>query len=408
MVPHSTCPRVCLPHDRLLHVRFRNSIQTACVLGIALWVRVGWLPVERHRFDGHEKELLAAFGGGEVVLSTRVQPLWAALAASLGRLSQDPHLLLAVSVLGGVVCVGAAGLWARRRWGPTAGFWTAVLVALTPAQVFWSATAYPVILPQAFLLGGLAIGGWRGGLFYGAACALRPELVGVAPALALLGERRLVPGVLGAAAIYPMWGTGPALRSPLLTLPVNLPLVDFLGPLAAGAAPLLLLLAIKGDRWRLLAAALWVHLWGSVFDDYGTRHALFGGVCLAVLLARANGWRRVLTVAGGALLLWGTADVAHWYYADAEQFAATLSESGAPPADCLEVLDDPLAEGSHWNLRGHWPAERTCWGEEHIHRAWTSRSLQDRALRMRRTYHPMPVGRVDLPGGPRKIYEIRP
>jgi hypothetical protein len=386
----------------------RNPAKAAALLALALWVRVGWLPVGRHRFDGHEADLLAAFQGSEVATSTRVHPVAASLAAGLGRLSQDPRLLLAVSVLAGLVCVGAAGLWAQRRWGPSAGFWTALLVALTPAQAFWSTSAYPVILPQAFLLGGLAIGGWRGALFYGAACALRPELVAVAPALVLLGERRLVPGVLGAVAILPVWGTAPALRSPLVTLPVNLPLVDFLGPLATGAAPLLLLLALKGDRWRLLAAALWVHLCGSVFDDYGTRHALFGGVCLAVFLARTTGWRRVLTVAGALLLVRGTADVARWYYADAAQFAATLSQSGAPPADCLEVLDDPLAEGSHWNLRGNWPTGRTCWGEEFIHKSWTSRGLQDRALRMHRTYHPMPLGRVDLPGGARKIYEIRP
>jgi len=390
----------------------RRNIATAGLGLGALWIRIGWVPMKRHRFDGHEAELLAAFQGGDFTASTRVQPVAAALAASLGKLSHDPRLLLAVSVGAGLFCVAAAGIWAQRRWGPSAGFWTALLVALTPAQAFWSATAYPVILPQAFLLGGLAIGGWRGAIFYGAACALRPDLAVLAPALVILREHRMVPGALGALAILPVWASGPALRSPLVTLPVNLPLTEFLGPLAAGPAILLILLAVKGDRWRLLAAALWVHASGSLFDDYGTRHALFGGVCLAALLGAGEGWRRLLTVLGAALLTISTSYMTLWYYADAEQFETFLFldsiSTGAPPEDCIEVLDDPLAENSHWNLRHHWPEGRTCWGEEYIHRAWTSRSLQDRAIRMRRTYHPLPLGLENRPGGPRQIYEIRP
>ena len=68
----------------------------------------------------------------------------------------------------------------------------------------------------------------------------------------------------------------------------------------------------------------------------------------------------------------------------------------------INFLRPALGEGKAW------PDQRLCWGEEAIHRAWTSRGLQDRALRMRRLYAPTPVGLLRLPGGPRLIHELAP
>ncbi len=391
----------------LFRMNQKQQLLAAGGLGIfALWVRVGWVPIERHRFDGHEAELLQAFLGQSPAWSTRVQPAAAILYSGLGSVISDPRALIALQLLSGLACVGLAGIWASREWGAKAGWWTALLLTLTPAQAFWSSSAYPVILPLAFLMGALVVRGWRGALLYAIACALRPDLAALAPAVGLLGGWKLTPGALGALAVAPVIDTAPALRPFLETLPVNLPLTAYMGPLGTIAGGLLVALAVQKTHWRLLAAAAWVHLVGSLFDDYGTRHALFGGVCLTVLVAQGRGWRQWLAPAAAILLSLGVSDMAHWYYADATRFAATLPVLPPPPPDCEELLDDPLAASSHWNLRKAWPEGRVCWGEEHIHRAWTSRGLQDRALRMHNTYTLAPLGLLNLPGGPRLVHEV--
>ena len=106
------------------------------------------------------------------------------------------------------------------------------------------------------------------------------------------------------------------------------------------------------------------------------------------------------------LSVWGCGQVAHWYYAGVLEYRASLDELPALEG-CDEVLDDPLLPDSHWNRRADWP-EEPCWGEEAIHRAWTSRSLQDRALRMRVAYGAEPMGIRELPGGPRVYHRLDP
>jgi len=376
--------------------------------GVALLLRTCGIPLWRHRFDGHELEYLAAFQGESWQASTRVYPLLAGFYQALGQVFSDPRLLVGINVLAGLVTVLAGGHWARKRWGASAGWMLAALLALSPTHAFWSTSIYNVALPQALLVCGIAWGGWRGGLCFALACCLRIELALLLPVVWMLSDWQVSLGALGGALSWPLMSTAPNVISPTEALSVNFWLPEYLGPLGACAGLFLVVLAIQKHNFTLVLAALWVHLVGASFDDYGTRHALLGGLCLMALLASTRGWRRLMPLLAASLFCANWPQMHSAYQMRPSQFEADLPEVPHVkhlPSDCTEVLDDPLAEGSHWRLRQAWPTGRLCWGEERIHRAWTSRGLQDRRLRMHRTYALKPAFVLDLPSGPRLYYD---
>ncbi len=384
-----------------------RSLGTALTLALtALAVRVLWLPLERHVFDGHEADYLAAFQGTDWTASTRLYPLLAGAYEVLGHLWGDPRLLLAVNQAAGVMTVVAAAAWARKRWGDRSGVAVGLALALSPVHVFWSASAYNVAIPQALVVGGLALGGWRGAACFGLASAMRLELALLAPALALLGRPKVALGALGALPALPLLEHTAALVPAHQVWWPNLRLTLFLGPLGEPLGLILVALSLTRRSWRLLLAALWVHATAAAFDDYGYRHGLFGGLCLVAACCVGTGWRRWLTLPVLLILAWGTQDIATKYYLPQEDFDATLPELPPPPA-CEEMMDDPLVENSHWRTRRSPPTGLSCWGEERIHRAWTSRGLHARSARMHALYDLEPVGLLRLPGGPRLIYAVR-
>lgn len=362
------------------------------------------LPLYRHKFDGHEGDYLRVFLGEDLDASTRLYPVLAGFYSLLGLLSDNPWTLVFVNLAAGVATVGLIGLAVGRRFGVAEGLAAATLMALSPTHIFWSASAYNVALPHLLLAGALAAPRWWGVGLYALACTMRVELALLAPAMALWNPR-LLPGALGALACWGLMDTAPEMRPVSLVWPVNLQLTSLLGPLGTWPGLLVVALAAHKRAILLLPAALWVHLVGASFDDYGSRHALLGTAFLIAAVAVAPGWRRWMLAPALALSLWHTHQLRTWYYAPVETYRVQLPEVLEEPPACTELMDDPLMEASHWNHREAWP-EDACWGEEAIHRAWTSRGLQDRALRMRVAYDPELIGVLDLPGGPRAMYRI--
>ncbi len=385
----------------------------AALAALGLWVRAGWIPLARHRFDGHERDYLRAFLGEDLPSSTRLYPSLSALYRLLGTLSHDPRALTGLALGLGLLAVALGGIAAGRRLGERAGWITALLLATSPAHAFWSSSAYNVILPQTLLLGACAARGWWAAPLYAAACIFRVELALLAPAVGLVAGWRAAVGALGGLLVLPLLATAPALYSPLEVLPVNLLLPDFLGPLGSPLGLLLIAAALSRRSAPLIAAAAWVHLVGSCFDDYGWRHGLFGGFALSAAVAgAAPSWRHgrsLLIPPALGLSLLGCAEVARWYYAPPATFAATLPELPAleRPLPCREILDDPADPRSHWAARRDWPPPPVCWGEEAVHRAWNSRGLMARRLRMHRAYDLSPLGILGTPEGPRLYYSVR-
>jgi len=389
---------------------FAEFSREVLILGmVALFVRLVGIPIWRHQFGGHELDYLTAFSGDGWQSSTRVYPLLAGFYASLGKVFTAPGILVGINLFAGLATVLAGGIWAKHRWGASVGWMVAVLLCLSPTHAFWSTSIYNVAIPQALLVLAMALGGWRGSLCFAIACNLRIELALMAPALWLLSDWRVATGALGAALSWPLMDSAPHVTAPLEALQLNIWLPDYLGPIASPLGLLLVVLAIQKHNVLLALAALWVHLVGSAFDDYGTRHALLGTLCLIALLATCTGWRRILPVLAGSLFCLKLVCLNTLVQMTPTSFAATLPELPrlkALPADCTEILDDPLAENSHWTHRKSWPSGRVCWGEERIHRAWTSRGLQDRRKRMHRSYKLEPTFILDLESGPRLYYEV--
>jgi hypothetical protein len=394
--------------------RHRIALLLAVVLGAA--VRLVWMPLSRHRFDGHEREYLDAFQGHDWQGSTHLVPTLAGLYQALGTLSDDPRLLLGVNLAVGIGAVALAGLLGWRRWGPTAGVVLAVGLAISPEWAFWSASAYNVNLPLTLVLAGLAVGpredatwlpqgSWWGIPLVALGCSMRMELALLAPAMVWIGGWKPTLGVLGSLAMVPVLDTAPALHPVLQVWPANLRLGRYLGPLG-GPAVLLLAVVVDKRSLPLALAALWVHAVGAAFDDYGSRHGLLGGLALLAVVATARDWRRLAWAPAAVWLAVGTGVMAHWFYARVPTYRADLPD--LPTLDepgCTELMDDPVHERSHWDQWESWPDD-ACWGEEFIHRSWTSRGLQDRALRMRVLYGAEPVGVWELDGGPRVFYAL--
>lgn len=381
------------------------------LLGTALVLRTCGVPLWRHSFDGHELEYLSAFSGDEWSASTRVYPLLAGFYAAIGKLFSKPWILVAINISAGLFTVLAGGFWARKRWGDSAGWILAILLALSPTHAFWSTSIYNVALPQALLVCGIAWGGWRGAACFAAACLLRMELALLFPVVWGLSDWRTSLGALSAGLNWSLLDTAPHVTPPLEALQVNIWLPDFMGPLGSPLGLILVLMALQRHNAALLVGALWVHLVGSAFDDYGSRHALLGTLCLMALLSSTTGWRKILPILAGGLFCFQWTNLHTNYHMTPERFEIELPNVPhvkSLPEDCTEVLDDPLAAHSHWHMRKNWPVGRLCWGEERIHRAWTSRGLQDRRLRMHRTTKLSPVFILDLPSGPRLYYDLKP
>jgi len=391
-------------HRRVHPIRPRPAL--AIVL-LALIVRLLAVPSwDRLVFEGHEALYLQAFRGGEMVASTQAYPLLTGLYRLLGMLTQSPMVLVGLSVLAGTAAVLGSAVWVGRWVGPTAGIWTGVLVALLPEHAAWSTSIYNVILPHALVVWAFALGGKRAAVLIALAVSMRMELmIMTAP----LGWPALA-GMVG-----PMWQLPlPMVSPPGQALAMNLVMVGFLGPAA-------LFLGLLGLRhraaWRLGAVVLWVHLVGACFDDYGTRHALLGGVALCGLAgAAADRWRGLIPVLGVVGCVLGLVELRPaWHGTEATiggELVALSQGLGALDSECTEVSDEPplQSDQAHPSHQEFWSGELrsrcVVWGEEFWHRQWSSRGLTDRARRMRTLYWMTPVAaRVPPGGGPVRIYQ---
>jgi len=356
-------------------------------------------------FDGHERGYVRAFLGQPPDPGPQAWPVVTGLYRALGFVSHDPRLLVGLSALAGALAVLGVALWTERRFGLAAGLWAGLLVALLPEHLAWSTSAYPVILPQALLVWAFVVRGRVAAtLLLVLAIAMRPEL-------ALLGLFRGLPGLLAAPSALAWLHLGtPALGSPLTALHLDLSLVAYLGPPA-----LLLGLAALGDRrtWPVAAFALWTHVVAAAFFDQGARHELAGGAALCVLVGVAAArWRGLPGVVAAAWLAGSAHGLAGHWYSRAPLPAQELA--GLPeglPAGCVEVSEEPPIEGqrlpSHVGLwTGEVKADCVVWGETAAHRAWGSRGLADRALRMRWLYRMQSVGVRHDPGGPVLLHRL--
>ena len=83
---------------------------------VALLARLVAVPIWKHGFEGHEREYLSAFGGGEWQASTRVYPLLAKLYETLGLVFSHPQILVGLNLAAAMATLAAVWIWARRRW----------------------------------------------------------------------------------------------------------------------------------------------------------------------------------------------------------------------------------------------------------------------------------------------------
>lgn len=409
---------------------------------LAAGVRLLWVPVQRHEYDGHEAEYLSWFlgerlpGTGDTLAYPMMQWWWWLWGALLPA---DPRLPVVISVLVGSlgVCL-LAGLAGGRRAGLLAG----VVAALHPEHAAWSSSAYNVILPHtlgaaAVLLVAQADRQRSGGLAWAAmgagvlAVSGRLETIVYALPCALLVLRGrcwqrwfgpvLAGLVVGAACVWPVLGAGPlpGAEERGQSLALNLPLLVFHAPFHR-LLPLAALGALAVGAWRrdraitaaVLALAVGNHVLMSSFDDYGARHALPALVAIcwcagagAAGLGRPGGLAWGVLVATAAV---GMADLRTRYYAPEESFAEVLAEapwSSLPRvserpgrgAGCGWIAEDPRVADeparSHFNLynpaeveilRGaegclYWCVDAQDW-------RWSSRGVRDRARRLEKMY----------------------
>ena len=374
---------------------------------LALVVRVAVVPSwERLVFEGHEALYLEAFHGEQVRASTQAYPLLVGLYRCLGFITDQPLVLVALSILAGAAAVLGAAVWVGRWVGPSAGIWTGVLVALLPEHAAWSTSAYNVILPNALVIWAFALGGKRAVVLIALAASMRLELMLMT---APLGWPALG-GIVG-----PMWQLPlPEVSAPGAALKMNISLLGFLGPTV-------LFLGLLGLRrreaWRLLGVVIWVHLIGSTFDDYGARHALLGSVALCGMVGAAcQRLRGLIPVLGVLGCIWGLVDLRPAWHGTQETVGQDLvrlsSALGPLPDDSVEVTEEPPLQSaqsmpSHQAFfSGELRARCVVWGEEFWHRQWSSRGLRDRSRRMRMLYWMTPVAaHVPEGGGPVRIYQ---
>ena len=281
------------------------------VLLVALAVRLIWMPVGLHLFDGHEAEYRDIFLGDKAMTrgSAMLYPALQWFYAGLGKLSQSPQLLLAVSCAASLLSIAACYGIARRVAGIRVGLAAAGLLAIWGNHAFWATSAYNVALPLALALVSI----WAllvlaqeseklaaAALAAGSAAlavATRLECLLLAPlALALFlwarptFSRRVLAvlglgAVLGAWAIWAVLSAGPlpgggerglALENNLLFFDLWAP---FGGPLALCLLPALWLSWSKRRTFTIVLVVFLIlfHAAISSFNDVGFRHTLLGG-----------------------------------------------------------------------------------------------------------------------------------
>lgn len=370
----------------------------------ALVVRLLWVPRwSLLRFDGHELSYLQAFQGQEVGASTAAYPLLTTLYGWLGHLSADPRLLIVASAITGALGVVGLAIWVAQETSSRAGVLAGLMSCLLPEHVLWSTSAYNVILPNTLLVWAMVMRG--NGAFFVCliAGATRVETLLVAP---FSGFRGALGGMCGVGLAVYSGVTFPQVESGGLAFDINWPMVRYLGP------PVLLASIFglaRGGVGLFAVMALWVHLTGSAFEDYGGRHALMGGLCLVAMVANAR-WVLWPLVTLGVLAHHSMDAASRWHAPDDGTIKAESVTLSALPAGCIEVTEEPTVSGqsmpSHIRFfRGELESECVVWGEEFWHRSWSSRGLMDRALRMSTLYHLTPVAAFQPPGnGPVRLY----
>jgi hypothetical protein len=166
-----------------------------------------------------------------------------------------------------------------------------------------------------------------------------------------------------------------------------------------------------------------VHLSGSLFADYATRHALMGGVALCVICAAVVvRWTPFLglicVIALGAQThvlseLWLARSELPDARLELDLLQTRLDDEGRPqpvlPDGCVEISEEPPIEGqtipSHFQFySGIIQDECVYWGAEFWHHQWSSRGLRDRARRMNRLYSLTPIARWQTGSRPARIY----
>ena len=375
-----------------------------------------WIPTwSRLHFDGHERLYLRAFEGHIPDPSPQAWPVLCALYRAIGLLTSDPRILTLLSILAGTAAVVGASLWAHRNLGPKEGLWTAILVALLPEHAAWSTSPYHVILPHALMIWGFILPRWWAALCIGLACSMRPELC-------LLAPFARWPGVAGITGIvwWLMLGGQMPEGSPWVALRANIGLVGFIGPAILTVS----LGAVKDRRcWWLFGLAIFVHLSGSFFTDYGSRHALMGGVALCIISATVIvRWTPVLGLIIAIAIGQGTHTLSQIWLTNPEVNGANLplpnletqvgeNEIAQPilPDGCIEVTEEPPIDGqslpSHFGiLTGEITGECLLWGAEGVHQQWSNRGLRDRARRMAHLYQLEPLARWQVGERPTRIY----
>jgi hypothetical protein len=313
------------------------------------------------------------------------------------------------------------------------------VMALWSNHIFWSSSAYNVILPHAFSLVALwalacwirGAPSWAAGLVAGGCAALavatRLESILVAPLGLVLvalyrprGVLKALPGLLGGTLLgaFAAWyvllpGEAPGAGQRAVAFSMNAGLLDYFAPFDRPLAQVVLLLAAglsirTAPRFAGAVAlfAVGTHLASSTFDDYGFRHLLGAQAALAVLLGgltRLPRWASVAAVVVTAgLLMVDTLDLRDRYYASEETFEAsldpelpvwTLDQLG----ECTLICEDRrvVPEGeqlSHFNLleadeearlRGQGCIQWLVGVQDY---RWSSRAVRDRALRLDALY----------------------
>jgi hypothetical protein len=416
------------------------------VLLLAAVVRLLWIPVGLHEFDGHEADYRDIFLGEKALTrgSTMLYPALQWLYSALGRLSHNTSVLLGVSFLSSLVSIAATYGIGRRIRNEKVGLTAAALLAIWGNHAFWASSAYNVALPLAFGLvaiwallvlakepekmGAAAVAGGAAVL----AVSTRIEILLLAPlglALLVWARPRLQKregGVLALCALIGLWslyailsaGPLPGGGERTLALQNNLGFLGYWAPFGGWAGLCIfpaLWLAWKKDRQLTLILAVFVlllHLALSSFNDVGFRHTLLASWVLALLLAHLVevrwGWP-ILAISTLGLAL-HTQDVSERYYMSEEHFASILEKAPDFPEDklseCVLICEDNrvvsgVEQRSHFNLlnpeeRANIFAEKGCiyWVFGLQDARWSSRAVRDRALRLEHLFEVRPLGRI--------------
>ncbi|MEC9389208.1 MAG: hypothetical protein VX944_03970 [Myxococcota bacterium] len=370
----------------------------------ALVVRLLWVPRwSLLQFEGHEAAYLRAFQGSEVGASTASYPALTALYGVLGSVTSDPRALVVFSALIGALGVVGFAIWVSRGTSSRAGVLAGTMACLLPEHVLWSTSAYNVIVPNTLLIWALALRGYPAFVLCLMAGSVRVETLLVAP---FTGIRGALGSACGVGLAIHSGITFPQIDAGTLAFDINLPMVRFLGP---SVLVLSLLGLRRGGVGFFAVLAVWVHITGAAFEDYGGRHALLGGLCLVAMVANARLW--IWPVATVVVLGLETMDAAaRWHAPDDGTVKAEAMGLPPLPSDCVEVTEEPtLADQplpSHIQFfRGEIDSGCVVWGEEFWHRSWSSRGLMDRATRMRTLYTLEPVAaRIAHDGRPARLY----